>query len=385
MYQSSARNSYFDVLLDPTAIAILGSIALHAIIAASFPFLFQPEKPTKKVDTGSVKVVELTPNELQRIPQAPAPVIPQTLPPVYQPSTPIAPVAPPRTPKISTAPQTIPSSPIRPPQKGTVKPPPVKKTQQATPQPQPAAPLFDPNITFQPSPIPSKSPAKPKIATKPSPPAKPTTPTPAASPKPMPTTGTDDDNSAEQPQPQPLPATPGQTSQQRPATPQPAGSPGATPGTPTSAPQPAGTGGDGNGTGFYGKYRQAAAAQLAEYITKYPDLIRYPPKLLKPPYPPNVLCSKVKQPPFVVFMAVFGKVPDNQNSSIMGESTAPSDDVKVFADKDTPENNQLGNDLAKKIAIEEVNTADRKRAVADKGRPVLYQYQVQFDPATCKK
>jgi hypothetical protein len=165
----------------------------------------------------------------------------------------------------------------------------------------------------------------------------------------------------------------------------PSGSPSATPGTSAASPQPAGTGGDGNGTGFYGKYRQAAAAQLAEYTTKYPTLKIYPPKLLKPPYPPNVLCSRVKQPPFVVFMAVFGRVPDNQNSSIMGTSTAPSDDVKVFADKDTPENNQLGNDLAKKIAIEEVNTADMNRAVADKGRPVLYQYQVQFDPATCKK
>jgi hypothetical protein len=385
MYQSSTRNSYFDVLLDPTAIAILGSIALHAIIAASFPFLFQPETPTKKVDTGSVKVVELTPNELQRIPQAPAPVIPQTLPPVYQPSTPIAPVAPPRTPKISTAPQTIPSSPIRPPQKGTVKPPPVKKTQTATPQRQPAAPLFDPNITFQPSPIPNKSPAKPTIATKPSPqPAKPATP--AASPKPMPKTGTDDDNSAEQPQPQPLPATPGKTSQQQTATPQPSGSPSATPGTSTASPPPAGTGGDGTGTGFYGESAQAAAAKMAEYKSKYQQLVIYPPKkLLFLPYPPEVPCSRVKEPPFVAMMAVFSKVPENSNSSIMGESTAPSDDVSIFQDKDNQTNRKIAADYLIKKILEEVNTADKNRPVGDKNKPVLYQYRVQFDPATCKK
>lgn len=389
MYQSSARNSYFDVLLDPTAIAILGSIALHAIIAASFPFLFHPEKPTKKADTGSVKVVELTPNELQRIPQAPAPVIPQALPSVYQPSTPVAPVAPPRTPKISTAPQTIPSSPIRTQPKGTIKPSPVIKGQKAKPQAQPAPPLFDPNITFQPSPIPSKSATKSKTTSKPSPqpsqqPVKPVNPTPVVSPKPQQTPGTDTDNSSEEPQPQAQPATPGKTSQQPAKTPQPSGSPSATPGNQTPVIPSVNSGGSG-GTGFYGESAQAAAAKMAEYKSKYQQLVIYPPKkLLFLPYPPEVPCSRVKEPPFVAMMTVFSKVPENANSSIMGESTAPSDDVSIFQDKDNQTNRKIASDYLIKKILEEVNTADKDRPAGDKNKPVLYQYRVQFDPATCK-
>ena len=71
MYQSAPRKNFLDTLIEPTSIAILGSIALHAILGASLPFFTQLEKEVKKSEPGTVKVVELTPTELQRIPQAP--------------------------------------------------------------------------------------------------------------------------------------------------------------------------------------------------------------------------------------------------------------------------------------------------------------------------
>jgi hypothetical protein len=383
MYQSSTRNNFLDILLDPTAIAILGSIALHAIIAASFPFLFQPEKPGKKADTGSVKVVELTPNELQRIPQAPPPVIPQTLPPVYQPSIPIAPAAPPRAPKISTAPQTIPSSPIRTPPKTRAKPVPVIKGQKVKPQVQPSPPVFDPNISFEPNPIPSKVSAKPD-PTKPAPPAarNPTKPTkPTSSPKPT-QSPMDDDNASEQPQPSPVPAS-GNQSQKPPPTTQPTGSPNSTPGTPSSG-QPPSNGGNVN-SGPYGAYTQSANQKIQEYLTKYRDLKLYPPKALAIKYPPGVTCSKVKQPPFIVLMVAFDKIPPGQDSNVLGSATAPLlENEKPYIEGDSSmKGNKKLLELATDAGFTDATAADQKRPEADKGRPVLYQYRVQLDPASC--
>jgi hypothetical protein len=384
MYQSSTRNNFLDILLDPTAIAILGSIALHAIIAASFPFLFQPEKPGKKAEPGSVKVVELTPNELQRIPQAPPPIIPQTLPPVYQPSIPIAPAAPPRAPKISTAPQTIPSSPIRTPPKTTTKPVPAIKGQPAKPQVQPSPPTFDPNISFEPNPLPSQAPAKPD-PTKPAPPVSrtPTKPTkPTSSPKPI-QAPMDDDNASEQPQPSPTPAS-GRTSQKPPATTPPTGSPTSTPGTSPSG-QPPSNGGNANSGGPYGAYTQSANQKIQEYLTKYRDLKLYPPKALAIKYPPGVTCSKVKQPPFIVLMVAFDKIPPGQDSNVLGSTTAPLlENEKPYIDGDpaTKANKKLL-ELATDAGFTDATSADQKRPEADKGRPVLYQYRVQLDPSSC--
>jgi hypothetical protein len=387
MYQSSTRNNFLDILLDPMAIAILGSIALHAIIAANFALFTPPVKPDKKAEPGTVKVVELTPNELQRIPQAPQPVIPQTLPPVYQPSTPI----PPRTPQISTAPQTIPSSPVRTPPKAQAKPSKGTKEQPAKPQPQPSTPLFDPNITFSPTPTPSKPPAKQGDTTKPSPqpsqpPVKPAKPTPlAASPKPQPTPGTDEDGS-EQAQTQPQPTTPTKPSQKPTATPQPSGTASPTPGSQPS--QPSGTaGGDGSGGGgVYGQYTQAANDKLREYLTKYPTLKTYSPKLLSQKYPPGVPCTKVKQPPFIVLMVAFDKIPPGQHNNILGSVTAPlleNEKPYISGDPTTIANKKLL-ELATDAGFNDATTADKNRPEADKGKPVLYQYRVQFDPASCK-
>jgi hypothetical protein len=384
MYQSSTRNNFLDILLDPTAIAILGSIALHAIIAVSFPFLFQPEKPGKKVDPGSVKVVELTPNELQRIPQAPPPVIPQTLPPVYQPSIPIAPAAPPRAPKISTAPQTIPSSPIRTPPKTSAKPVPVIKGQPAKPQVQPSPPTFDPNVSFEPNPLPSKVATKPN-PTKPAPPVSrtPTKPTkPTASPKPT-QSPMDDDNATEQPQPSPTPAS-GRTSQKPPATTQPNGSPTANPSTSPSG-QPPSNGGNANSGGPYGAYTQSANQKIQEYLTKYKDLKLYPPKALAIKYPPGVTCSKVKQPPFIVLMVAFDKIPPGQDSNVLGSATAPLlENEKPYIDGDpATKGNKKLLELATDAGFTDATASDQKRPEADKGRPVLYQYRVQLDPSSC--
>jgi hypothetical protein len=384
MYQSSTRNNFLDILIDPTTIAILGSIALHAIIAASFPFLFQPDKPGKKVDTGSVKVVELTPNELQRIPQAPPPIIPQTLPPVYQPSVPVAPAAPPRAPKISTAPQTIPSSPIRTPPKTAAKPAPITKGQTAKPQVKPSPPAFDPNISFDPNPLPSKVSAKPDLI-KPTPPvsltpAKPTKQT--SSPQPTPSPGI----ARGQTQPSSAPGGSGSPSPEPSVTPQPNGSPTSTPGNSPSGQAPSGTGNQSSGGGI----ESAANAKEIDIRTRYPDIVVYKTTDLQQPYPIDPIskaptpCPKTKQAPVVVYMVAFDKVPVNQNNSVLGNITPDSLEASAFVAGDTPENQKLLIN-AKEAAIFAANKADGSRPAADRGKQVLYRYRVKFDPATCKK
>ena len=84
-------------------------------------------------------------------------------------------------------------------------------------------------------------------------------------------------------------------------------------------------------------------------------------------------------------MTAFDKVPENNDNNPLGDSTAPSiDKPYVAADKDTPENRKLG-ELAVNTALYEANKADQTRPPADKGKKVLYQYRVQFDPTTCKR
>ncbi len=377
MYQSPTRNNFLDILLDPTAIAILGSIVLHAIFAASLPFLIQPAKPGKQAEPGTVKVLELTPSELQRIPQAPTPVIQPTLPPVYQPSTPI----PPRTPQITTTPQTIPSSPVRTPAKETVpspavKPPAVVKGQKATPQPQPAPPLFDPNISFQSTPKPSQAPKNQPKTNQPSPQST----IPPASPQPQPTPGTDNDG-GQQTQPQSS-TTPANSNPQPTTSPQPNGSPNPSPSAQSSNRSDGSKSGEG--------YVNAALAKELEYRQKYPDIKIYDPKDLTQSYPldpagkPTIPCPKTAQAPVVVYMVAFDRVPDNQNSNVLGNITPDLLDAAAFANGDTPENRQLIV-IAKEAAIFAANEADRDRPVGDRGKQVLYRYRVQFDPKTCKK
>ncbi|MCY7335836.1 MAG: hypothetical protein LH613_06420 [Chamaesiphon sp.] len=390
MYQSSTRNNFLDILLDPTAIAILASIALHATIGASLPFFTQPEKQGKKVGPSTVKVVQLTPSELQRIPQAPPAPTPQVLPPVTQPIPSTRPsVAPVRPPQFSTAPQTIPFSPIRGAFDGvTIKPPAGNKQQPATPKKPPIAPIFDPESIFKTTPKPSKPPIQKGITAKPS-----TQPTPlikkplakkpqaVITPTPQPSAVTDDDGGEQQPT-TPAP-TPTKQAQQPAGTPQPS-RPTVTP-TPAPLTPPSDRSAGSGNSNFYGKYTKSATQRLQQYIAANPGLKLYQPKLLVQNYPVGVACSKVKQPPFIVLMVAFDKVPENQENNILGESTAPSiDKPYVAGDRDTPENRKLG-ELAANAALYDANKADQDRPAADKGNRVLYQYRVQFDPATCKK
>jgi len=395
MYQSSTRNNFLDILLDPTAMAILASVALHATIGASLPFFTQPEKQGEKVGPSTVKVLQLTPSELQRIPQAPPAPTPQVLPPVTQPIPSTRPsVAPVRPPQFSAAPQTIPFSPIRGTFDGvTIKPPAGNKQQPATTQKPPIAPIFDPESIFKTTPKPSKPPIQKGITAKPS--IQPTPsikkplakkPQAAITPTPQPSAVKDDDG-GEQPPTTPAP-TPTMQAQQPAEPPQPGGLP--QPSRPNVTPTPAplippsdSSAGSGN-SNFYGKYTKSATQRLQQYIAANPGLKLYQPKLLLQSYPLGVACSKVKQPPFIVLMVAFDKVPENQDNNILGESSAPSiDKPYVAGDRDTPENRKLG-ELAANAALYDANKADQDRLAADKGKRVLYQYRVQFDPATCK-
>ena len=389
MYQSSPRKNFLDFLVEPTSIAILGSIALHAILGASLPFFTQLEKEIKKADPGTVKVVQLTPNELQRIPQAPPTPAPQiaTPPPVV----PSPQVVAPSTPPISPNSPTIPFSPIRIPlEKINPQPAKGKKAQPAIPQKQPIAPLFDRNISFNPPPKPAKSPDKKATTTKPTPIpiAKPAPKPIVKKPKvttvnPIPTVDSDDDGGNLQP------STPATTTPQaqKPANTPPASTANSTRPAGQSGTQPSGTPGTDSNSfpQFYGKYSAAATERIQQYLKAYPDIKLYTPVTLRQSYPVGLPCSSVPQAPFIVLMTAFDKVPENNDNNPLGDSTAPSiDKPYVAADRDTPENRKLG-ELAVNTALYAANKADQDRPPADKGKKVLYQYRVQFDPTTCKR
>jgi hypothetical protein len=382
MYQSSDRKNFLDLLLEPTAIAILASLALHAIIGAGLPFFTRPEPDAKKQSPTTVKVVQLTPGEIQRIPQAP-PVVPQAVAPPTQPVAPSRPAAaPPPTTKFSTAPQTIPFSPLRP-SDGTLFKPPVTKKQTAAPQKQPVNPLFDPNAIFSSPPKSQKPQSKKGVTTTPSPLISPpvSTKPPAKKPKklatPQPNTETDDDGGDRPPTQTPPATNPNNRQVQQP----PATKPNTNPTAPTTPTQPASGTGEG-GNGFYGKYTQAANAKLQDYLKKYPNLKAYPPKLITQQYPPSFPCPKVKQPPFIVLMVAFGKINQAQDP-IIGETISPileNEKPYVNGDPATLANKKLL-DTSMTAGFADATEVDKNRPTIDKDRPVLYPYRVQF---TCK-
>jgi hypothetical protein len=391
MYQSSPRKNFLDFLIDPTSIAILCSIALHAILGASLPFFTQLEKEIKKADPGTVKVVELTPNELQRIPQAPPIPAPQIATPA--PVVPSPQVVPPSTPPISPNSPTIPFSPIRIPlDKLNPKPAKGKKDQQAIPQKQPTAPLFDSNTSVNPTPKPTKSPDKKASTTKPTPiPITKPAPKPIVKKtkktivNPIPTVDSDDDGGDLQPT-DPAAANP---QAQKPANTPPVGTNSTRPAGGQSGTQPSdapGSGGSGSSFPYpYGKYIKEAIARLEQYERAYPGLVKYRPELLSQPYPVGTICPKVQQAPFTVLMVAFDKVPDQKDDNPLGDSSAPSiDEPYVAADRDTPENRKLA-ELAVNTALYAANKADQNRPAADRGKRVLYQYTVLFDRTTCKR
>ncbi len=399
MVRSYPRNKFLDILRDPLAVTIMASIGLHAALGAYLlPVLTKSQPEGKKAEPTPVKVVELTPNELQRIPQSPAPApvavptpAPAAVPPVYQPSVPVAPTAP----KFSTS---IPISPIRtPPKKTVTQPPKTAKTPQPKKSPLPTKGTnFDPSV-FDPAPTPqpTKSPTKPGKTTKvsPKPATQPTvkpTPQPVTPPtrtpvstKPQQTTpkpNTDDDGANNAPPNQTTPP----TTQQPAATPSPSPS-----GAPTtqqpSTPQNNGTPND-SGTKLFGNYDIAATARLQEYYKKYPDLKAYPTKSLPQQYPPGIPCSKVKQPPFIVLMVALDKVNPGQSAEILGNNSGNlPENEKPYIDGDpTILKNIKLLEIATTAGFSDATSTDINRPEVDKNRHVLYSYRVEFDPATCK-
>ena len=386
MYQSSDRKNFLDILLEPTAIAILASLALHATIGASLPFFTRPEPATQKAGPTTVKVVQLTPSEIQRIPQAPPVPVPQAAAPPTQPVAPSSPAAaPPRTTKFSTGPQTIPFSPLRP-SDGTLFKPPVTKQQKATPQKQPVNPLFDPNAVFSAPPKSQKPQRKKGVTATPStlnsPPVstKPPTKKTKKLVTPPPNTETDDDGGDLPPTKTPPANTPNNRQAQQPPGTKPADT--NTPNnSPTAPTQPAGGNGE-SGAGFYGRYTQEALKRLIKYRNDIPGLVVYQTQTLKVDYPPKSACSSAKQSPYIVYMVAFDKVAEVSPDDITSESlTQTVDKSSIYGDR--------GNaDLFKYAAFratEASTTADLSRPAADKGKRVLYQYRVEFNPASCKK
>jgi hypothetical protein len=397
MHQSSPRTDFLDILLEPKAIAVLASIALHAAIGASLPFFTQPEKEGKKAGPTTVKVLELTPSELQRIPQipqTPTVPVPQASPPVAQPTTtPIKPqpsIAPSPPPKFSTSPQAIPFSPIRLPKEPTSpKPRSGKKEEKTTPQKQTNAPNFDPGDIFKPSPTPSKSPipkgsVKPKaVLVQPSPQKTPSTKTPKAtnSPAPQASLPPDDDGGNNPPTSTPA-VTPRRTQL-------PTGTPASTT-SPTTTPKPQRTtqsSGDPNGGSVGGSeaaQMRAANSKLQEYLRKYPDIKVYESEQLPPQvYKSSKPCPKVALPPFIVLMVAFDKVPGRQDIGILGDTTSPllsGEKPYINGDRATLENTELLN-ITTTAGFAAATKADRNRPEADRNRPVLYRYRVT---ATCQ-
>jgi hypothetical protein len=377
MVRSYSRNNFLDILRDPLAVTMMASIGLHAAFGAFLlPILSKVPPEGKKIETGTVKVVELTPNELQRIPQVPTPIptpASVTLPPVYQPSPAVAPTVPAAT--------TIPATPVRTPTPKTPTKPKVTKAQPAQPTPKSSGVDFNPETFNNPSPKPTKSPGGKKGEAKPSPKPTPSikppqlgnkvTTKPSVTPTPAPNTNAGDDRGSS-PQPSPTSA----STQPTTPSPTPTGTPNPTPGGSQSSPA------NGQIGTFYGSFAQAVTSKLQEYYDKYPDLkhIQLPAK--KVAYPDKVPCSKVKQPPFVIFIPVFGKTPKNQDPNF-GSTLADSEEATVLVANAAADNKDLI-DLARSIAAEVAQQADKNRAEVDKDRPVAYSTKVEFDPTTCK-
>jgi hypothetical protein len=399
MYQSPSRNNFLDILIEPTTITILASIALHALLGAGLPFFTQLGKTTKKAEPGIVKVLELSPSELQRIPQAPPIPTPQVLPPLTQPIPPASQSAPP---PISPNSKSVPFSPIRVPLENvTPTPVPAQKTQQVIPQQQPKPPSFNSKVSIKQQPKPNQSSAaKPKPKPNQSSTEKNTniqsTPTPVPTPAPTPSpkvltvplpstssipTGDDGgDTPPTTPTSEPQAQSPSGSSSK---TAVPANSTSASP-SPSSAQSPATSTGN-IATSDYGVYTEAVRGRTTNYITKYPTIKSYSLKQLLVKYPPDTPCPRAKQPPFMILMAGFDKVPQGQDGNILGDTTSqPLDNKKsYFGDRQILNSTDLL-DKSVTAALAAATEAEKNRPEADKGLPVLYYYKVQFDPATCK-
>lgn len=377
------------------------------MLGAGLPFFTQLEKTGKQAEPGTVKVVELSPSELQRIPQSPPIPTPQILPSVTQSIPPASQSAPP---PISPNSKTVPFSPMRVPLENvTPTPTPTQKPQEVIPQRQPKPPSFNSKVSIKQKPKSNQSSvtnpkSKPKQSSasadtnlKSSPTAVTTptstpvpTPAPTQSPKiltvPLPSsssipTGNDGGD------------TPPTTPTRNPQAQSPAGSGSqtsvpakSTSASPSSAQSPTNSTGNGSSNaGDYGGYTQAVAARTSNYVNKYPNIKPYLLKSLVLKYPPDTPCPNTKRPPFIILMVGFDKVPQNQDGNILGDNTSqPLDNKKsYFGDRQILDSTDLL-DKSVTAGFAAATEAEKNRPEADRSLPVLYYYKVQFDPATCK-
>jgi hypothetical protein len=394
MYQFSTRKNLVDILIEPNAIAILSSIALHALIAANLSLLIQPEKPGKKIDAGVVKVVELQPDEIQRIPQAPQPapqpiprssLFPDIAPPPELPLSQSLPAPQPTT----VNPKTVPVSPIR-----TTPAAPTRSTARAIPQNQPAAPTFSRN------PFGGKSSQTQGEIPKPSPPA--TTPsptdippvsTPSPSPvTPLPTTSPGTGKTGEESS-----TTPGTTIQPPPGKP-PGYNPTApttpiptNPDLPTGEPTPGGNK-TSTSTSGNGNYDRDAEKRRRDLETKYRGLKVQP---LKPiadnKYPDGTPCNGVNTQQYIIYMFVMKPIEVDSTNSILNADGKPTLNISlaeppIIIGKIQGETIK-GDSLAvqaKNRALQQVFQDDNQRPETEYSKHVLYQYKMQYDKNTCK-
>jgi hypothetical protein len=405
MYQFSTRKNLVDILLEPNSIALLGSIALHAIIAANLSLLIQPEKPGKKIDLGSVKVVELKPDEVQRIPQAPKSALqpipnrlfPDITPPVEPPTSPTIPApAPTSRNPIAVNPRTVPSAPIR--TTPSINP---RSTARTIPQPQPAAPTFSRN------PFGGKSPKQPEQKLPPSPKpivpsplnSNPTdntptpTPVPTRSPQPQPTT-----TRSPQPQPTTSPGT-GNNKNTVPGTPNPNPPANKLPGSPPTGDTPTlpspinpnpPVGGETPSRGratipiTEGK---SYAEVKKELESKYPGIEFLPLERTTDVYPKGTICNRdTPQRITVVFVMnppIIGETNDIVNPDGKPNLTPILKEISLAGNFKGSTGEELKN-KAKERFLSKVNEKDSQRPPDKYKKIVAYPFEINYDRNSCQ-
>ncbi len=129
--------------------------------------------------------------------------------------------------------------------------------------------------------------------------------------------------------------------------------------------------------GVQNRYIQVVKNKVLDYLRKYPNLKMYPPKKLLASYPLGITCSQIRQPPFILLLVVTDKVPVGEDINL---PAIP--DSWISTTDNNPVNKNLL-DIVATIGMQNATKSDRERPAADRDKPVLYQYQVEFDPKSC--
>jgi hypothetical protein len=132
------------------------------------------------------------------------------------------------------------------------------------------------------------------------------------------------------------------------------------------------------------RHIRKALDKIIDYLEKYPNLKFYPAKTLIKEYPTGTSCPKIKQPPFFILLLAVGKVAEGDSNYMLGSAFGSAPD-RTSIDKNSGasiERTLL--QIATSSGLTEAIETDTKRPTADKRRPTLYQYRVEFDPKSCK-